>query len=88
MLAIGIYTAVMAGRRLSFSLYRWLTGQIAAGFIGLAAGFVWSASAFGAGFLFFMTGTLLCALLVFKEMERHTNRRLTRQKAARQNAES
>ena len=84
-LALGIYTAVMAGRHLAYSGYRWLAGQSAAGSIGLAAGFLWTGSAYFAGFIFLMAGTLLCALLVFKQMEKRTNRRLARQKSAREN---
>jgi len=80
MLALGIYTSVMMGRYCAYSRYRWRAGQVAAGCIGLAGGFVWSATAFGLGFIFFMAGVLLCALLVFKEMERKADRRLARMK--------
>ncbi|MFK8082362.1 MAG: hypothetical protein AB8B97_18910 [Granulosicoccus sp.] len=80
MLALGIYTSFTAGRYCAYSRNRWLTAQIAAACIGLGGGFVWSATSFGAGFTFFMVGVLLCALLIFKEMERRTDRLLARRK--------
>lgn len=78
MLALGLYTAFKVGRYCAYSRNRWRVGQAAAGFMGLAAGFVWSATAYGFGFIFFMVGILTCALLFFKEMEKRTNRFLAR----------
>lgn len=80
MLALAIYTSVMVGRYCSYSPTRWKVGQVAAACIALAGGLVWSASSFGLGFVLFMTGTFMCAVLIFKEMERKTNRRLARRK--------
>ena len=82
-LVLGIYVAVMAGRRCAYSLYRWLIGQTAAGSFGLAAGFVWSGSAFGFSFFFLLVGIFLCALLVAAELQRRSNRRLARQRSER-----
>lgn len=78
MLVFAVFTTVMVGRYCAYSRNRWLVGQAAAGCIGLAGGFVWSATAFGFGFVFFMIGTLICALLTFKVMERSSNRYLAR----------
>lgn len=81
MLALGLYTSIMTSRYLTYSPTRWKFGQGAAALIGFSGGLVWSATAFGTGFLFFMVGTLVCALLVFKEMERHSNRWIARRKS-------
>lgn len=74
-LAVGFSAGVGASLYCSRSQRRWLTGQAGAGCMSLGAGFLWSASAFGAGFVFFVTGALVCGLLAAKELERRGRRR-------------
>ena len=74
-LAAGFSVAVGVSLYCSRSRRRWLVGQAAAGCMSLGAGFVWSASAFGAGFVFFVTGAVTCGLLAAKELERRGRRR-------------
>jgi len=74
-LALGIGTCVFVNRYCTHSLTRWAVGQTAAVCMGLGAGLVWSASAFGIGFAAFMTGIVLATLLLAKELERRNRRR-------------
>lgn len=74
-LAMSIFTAVVVGLNYSKLRQRWAAGQISAGLMGLSAGLLWSASAYGAGFVTLMAGVTLITLLMFKELGKRSQRR-------------
>ena len=81
-LVVALSAAAAVGLRYARLPRRWLAGQAGAVCMGLGAGLIWSASAFLAGFAFFMAGLSVAALLVIGEVGRsytrhHVSRRAT-----------
>lgn len=74
-LAMGIFTTFVVGYNYSKLRTRWVVGQISAGLMALSSGLLWSASAYGAGFIALMAGVAVITLLMFKEFGKRSQRR-------------
>ena len=75
-LGLGIFTCVFMGLRYAHSHKMWAAGQISGVCMGIGAGFFWTASAFGAGFCFFMAGVTLVVFLIMNQLQKSNQRRL------------
>lgn len=74
-LSLGVFTCIFMGMRYAHSHKMWAAGQISGACMGIGAGFFWSATAYGAGFSFFMLGLLLIVLLIMRELQKSNLRR-------------
>ncbi len=79
-LAMGVFSAVVVGLNYFTMKTRWIIGQTAAGFLGLSAGFIWSAAAYFSGFGALIIGVTVISLLMFNELgDRSKRQRFARQ---------
>ena len=74
-LALGFGGAVAVSLLCGRSRRRWFAGLAGAAGMSLGAGFVWSASAFGAGFICFVAGAAVVLVLLLAELQRGDLRR-------------
>lgn len=74
-LAMSIFTAIVVGLNYSNLRLKWAIGQVSVGFMGLSAGLLWSASAYGSAFISLMVGVTVITLLMFRELGNRNQRR-------------
>lgn len=68
-LASAIFSVFVVSQRCVYSRKRWIVGQVAAVCMAYGAGHLWTATAYGSGFTFYMVGVLLIVMLIVKEIE-------------------